>query len=270
MKTNSQPIGIFDSGLGGLTVIKEIIHLLPHEDLIYLGDTARVPYGEKCPETVIKYALQNAKFLTNKKVKCVVIACNTAAAFSLEKLNESLSLSCLGVIEPGAEAAVKATRSGKIGIIGTTGTIESNAYVKAIKRLNQSIEVFCQACPLFVPLVEEAWHVHPITHQIAEIYLRFCFEKSIDTLILGCTHYPLLKKIISDILGPEIFLIDSAITLAEKLAGLLIKEGLLNSQSLQGKHTFFVTDMPKKFYNLGKLFLKENVFPVEHIDITNY
>ena len=266
----NKAIGIFDSGLGGLTVVREIIKTLPHESVVYLGDTARVPYGVKSPDTVTKYAFQNTKFLLHQKIKFIVVACNTASAFALQKLQGSFTPPCLGVIDPGVRAALKATQSGKIGIIGTAGTISSQAYIQAIKDINSQIVVFSQACPLFVPLVEEAWTDHPVTYRIAEIYLEFFKKKQIDTLILGCTHYPLLKKVISDILGPKVALIDSATFLARELQMILQNKGLLNQQKTTGELRFFVTDMPEHFYSLGKLFLKRAIFPVKHIDISNY
>lgn len=266
----NKAIGIFDSGLGGLTVVREIIKTLPHESVVYLGDTARVPYGVKSPDTVIKYAFQNTEFLLHQNIKFIVVACNTASAFALKKLQGSFALSCLGVIDPGVRAALKATQSGKIGIIGTAGTISSQAYIQAIKDINSQVVVFSQACPLFVPLVEEAWIDHPVTYRIAEIYLEFFKKNRIDTLILGCTHYPLLKKLISDILGPEVALIDSATFLARELQMILQNKGLLNQEKTTGELRFFVTDMPEHFYSLGKLFLKRSIFPVKHIDISNY
>ncbi len=266
----NKAIGIFDSGLGGLTVVREIIKTLPHESVVYLGDTARVPYGVKSPDTVTKYAFQNTEFLLHQGIKFIVVACNTAAAFALKKLQGSFTPPCLGVIAPGVRAALKATQSGKIGIIGTAGTISSQAYIQAIKDINSQVVVFSQACPLFVPLVEEAWIDHPVTYRIAEIYLEFFKKKQIDTLILGCTHYPLLKEVISDILGPKVALIDSAMFLARELQMILQNKELLNQQKTTGELRFFVTDMPEHFYSLGKLFLKRAIFPVKHIDISNY
>ena len=266
----NKAIGVFDSGLGGLTVVREIIKTLPHESVVYLGDTARVPYGVKSPDTVTKYAFQNTEFLLHQGIKFIVVACNTASAFALKKLQGSFTPPCLGVIDPGVRAALKATQSGKIGIIGTAGTISSQAYIQAIKDINSQVIVFSQACPLFVPLVEEAWIDHPVTYRIAEIYLEFFKKKQIDTLILGCTHYPLLKEVISDILGPKVALIDSAMFLARELQMILQNKGLLNQQKTTGELRFFVTDMPEHFYSLGKLFLKRAIFPVKHIDISNY
>lgn len=266
----SKSIGIFDSGLGGLTVAKEIIRVLPNENIIYLGDTARVPYGVKSPDTVIKYAFQNTRFLINKNVKVVVIACNTASAFSLNKLKLAMPLPCLGVIEPGAEAAINQTRSGQIGVIGTSGTITSRAYEKAILSKDEKMKVVSKACPLFVPLVEEAWIDHEITYKVAEIYLNEFRDQKIDTLILGCTHYPLLKRVISSVLRERVILVDSAVTLAEELKRLLQNMDLLNEQRQEGQYQFFVTDMPKQFYDLGKLFLQREIFPVEHVDISDF
>ncbi|MGA1875854.1 MAG: glutamate racemase [bacterium] len=265
----NKPVGVFDSGLGGLTVVREILHTLPMEDIVYLGDTARVPYGVKSPDTVTKYALQNTHFLLGQQVKVVVVACNTASAFSLNRLRSHISLPCLGVIEPGARVAVNQTTNGRIGVIGTTGTISSQAYDQALKEIDPEVEVFSRACPLFVPLVEEAWIDNSITYKVAETYLAYFKTKDIDTLILGCTHYPLLKRAISDILGPKVTLVDSAVSLAEELRGVLLHTGLMNQKDRPGTLKLFVTDLPERFMDQGRLFLQRTIFPVEHIDLNN-
>ncbi len=185
-------IGIFDSGVGGLTVLKEIVRVLPQEDTIYLGDTARVPYGTKSPETVTRYSQQITSFLVSRDIKLLVVACNTASAFSLDALKERFPIPIVGVIEPGSRRAAAVTRTGKVGVIGTEGTIRSSAYAKAIKRMNPEIEVITRACPLFVPLAEEGWVDNEVARLTARIYLQGLKEEGVDTLVLGCTHYPLL------------------------------------------------------------------------------
>ncbi|MEW5804445.1 MAG: glutamate racemase [bacterium] len=265
-----KPIGIFDSGVGGLTVVREIINILPYENIIYLGDTARVPYGVKSRDTVTRYAFQTSRFLLTQGVKVIVIACNTASAFALGRLRDHFSLPCLGVIEPGVRVALKNTMTGRIGIIGTAGTISSQAYVQAMKAINPDVEIFSQPCPLFVSLVEEALIEHSVTYQVAQMYLEPLIQKRIDTLILGCTHYPLLKKVISDIMGPGVALVDSAISIALELKTILAREELSNPQKTLGEHRFFVTDTPEQFQKLGKLFLQQKIFSVEHVDICSY
>jgi len=267
---HDKPIGIFDSGVGGLTVVREIINTLPHENIIYLGDTARVPYGVKSRDTVTRYAFQTTRFLLTQGVKVVIIACNTASAFALSGLRDYFPLPCLGVIEPGVRVALERTKNGRIGIIGTAGTISSQAYVQAMKALDSDIEMFSQPCPLFVPLVEEALIDHSVTYQVAQMYLEPLKQKRIDTLILGCTHYPLLKKVISDIMGPSVTLVDSAVSISLELQSILRHKEMSNPQKGVGAHRFFVTDMPEQFQKLGKLFLQQTIFSVEHVDICNY
>lgn len=263
-------MGIFDSGVGGLTVVREVIRTLPHENIVYLGDTARVPYGVKSRDTVTRYAFQNARFLLAQGIKVIVIACNTASAFALRRLQDHFSIPCLGVIEPGVRVAMGHTRTGRVGIIGTAGTISSQAYVQAIQAIDPKVEVFSQPCPLFVPLVEEALIDHSIAYQVAQMYLEPLKQKRIDTLILGCTHYPLLKKVISDIMGPAVTLVDSATSIALELQAILCREEMINPQKEGEVHRFFVTDMPEQFQKLGKLFLQQAIFSVEHVDICSY
>jgi len=267
---HDKPIGIFDSGVGGLTVVREIINTLPHENIVYLGDTARVPYGVKSRDTVTKYAFQTTRFLLTQGVKVVIIACNTASAFALSDVRGHFPLPCLGVIEPGVRVALEHTRNGRIGIIGTAGTISSKAYINAMKALDPGVEMFSQPCPLFVPLVEEALIDHPVTYQVAAMYLEPLKQKRIDTLILGCTHYPLLKKVISDIMGPSVTLVDSAVSISLELQSILRHKEMSNPQEQVGTRRFFVTDMPEQFQKLGKLFLQQTIFSVEHVDICSY
>jgi glutamate racemase len=248
-------IGIFDSGVGGLTVLKELIRALPQEDTIYLGDTARVPYGTKSPETVTRYALQVTSFLLERDIKLLVVACNTASAVSLETLESRFSIPIIGVIEPGAKRAAAETRNGKVGVIGTTATIQSSAYAKAIKKINREIEVFTCACPLFVPLAEEGWLDNEVARLTAGIYLQELKDAGVDTLVLGCTHYPLLKGIIAETMGDGVRLVDSAEETARMVAQTLKHEDLLRPPSERGNHHYFVTDVPAGFIRVGNRFL---------------
>ncbi len=249
------PIGIFDSGLGGLTVYGEIARALPFEELIYVGDTARVPYGVKSAETVTRYSQEICEFLSQLGVKAIVVACNTASALALPKLLNHYAVPILGVLEPGAQAAVQATQTGSIGVIGTAGTIRSGSYSQAIHRRLPAARVVSQACPLFVPLVEEGWNHHPVTEEIAEIYLGAWRDSDLDTLILGCTHYPLLKEVIQKVLGPRVRLVDSAQETAVELQTMLEAKGLLSSSQRAGKHRIFTTDAPEKLSELAMRFL---------------
>ena len=248
-------IGIFDSGVGGLTVLKEIIKALPQEDTIYLGDTARVPYGTKSPETVTRYSRQITSFLVQRDIKMLVVACNTASAVSLAALKKEFSIPIVGVIEPGARRAASATRSGKVGVIGTAGTIKSSAYAKAIKRINPEIEVVTRACPLFVPLAEEGWVDNEVARLTAQAYLQGLREEGVDTLVLGCTHYPILRGIIAEVMGEGVTLVDSAEETAFTVAEILRGKGLLRPSSEKGNHHFFVTDVPAGFIRVGNRFL---------------
>lgn len=260
-------IGIFDSGVGGLTVLKEVVKALPQEDTIYLGDTARVPYGTKSPETVTRYALQVTSFLVRRDIKLLVVACNTASAVSLEALNSHFSIPIIGVIEPGARRAVSMTRTGKVGVIGTTATIQSSAYAKAIKRMNREIEVVTRACPLFVPLAEEGWVDNEVARLTARIYLQGLKAEGVDTLVLGCTHYPLLKGIIAETMGDEVQLVDSAEETARTVAETLNDRGLLRPSSEKGNHHYFVTDVPAGFIRVGNRFLGGRLGDVYQVNL---
>lgn len=255
----ARPIGVFDSGIGGLTVLREITRLMPSEDTIYLGDTARVPYGSKSKETVERYSLEDARFLVRRGVKMIVVACNTASAFALERLRLELKVPVIGVIEPGARAAARITRSKKVGVIGTEGTIKSNAYCGAIKAINPDIATFTKACPLFVPLVEEGWLRDDVTKEIASRYLEGFKKLEIDTLVLGCTHYPLLKETIAGALGTGVVLIDSAAATADEVKRSLAQAKLLNASGVAGEHRFFVTDSPERFVAVGRRFFGETL-----------
>jgi glutamate racemase len=260
-------IGIFDSGVGGLTVLKEVFKALPQEDTIYLGDTARVPYGTKSPETVTRYSLQVTSFLVERDIKLLVVACNTASAVSLDALKAHFSIPIIGVIEPGAKRAVSVTRSGKIGVIGTTATIQSSAYSKAIKRIDRDIEVVTRACPLFVPLAEEGWVDNEVARLTAQTYLQGLKDEGVDTLVLGCTHYPILKGIIAEVMGDGVRLVDSAEETARTVAETLGAGDILRPSSEKGTHHFFVTDVPAGFIRVGNRFLGGRLGDVYQVNL---
>lgn len=255
MAVSWQAIGIFDSGVGGLTVLREIMRVLPQEDTVYFGDTARVPYGSKSPETVTRYAGEIASFLLRRDIKLLVVACNTVSAVALPTLKRQLSIPVVGVIEPGARRAVEVTRSGRIGVIGTAGTIRSSAYTRAIKRLNAEVEVLTRACPLFVPLAEEGWTDNQVARLTVQNYLQELKAASVDTLVLGCTHYPLLKTAIAEFMGSEVALVDSAEETARTVAGILESRQLLRPVAEKGNHHYFVSDIPAGFVRVGNRFL---------------
>ncbi|NWF76327.1 MAG: glutamate racemase [Nitrospirae bacterium] len=263
-------IGVFDSGIGGLTVLKEIINELPHENTIYLGDTARVPYGIRSPETVTRYSFENTKFLFSKDVKLLVIACNTASSISLDAIQKNTSIPVIGVIEPGAKTAVKTTKNKKIGVIGTEATIRSQAYTKAIKHLDSTIDVFNLACPLFVPLAEEGWTEGKIALLIAQKYLGGLKDKGIDTLVLGCTHYPLLKNVIADVMGKGVTLIDSAIETSHEVHNILERLNLKKEPQNAAIREFYVTDSPEKFLKLGEQFLGQTIEHIQKVEVSSY
>jgi glutamate racemase len=260
-------IGIFDSGVGGLTVLKEIVKSLPQEDTIYLGDTARVPYGTKSPETVIRYSRQITSFLVQRDIKLLVVACNTASAVSLDALKAEFSLPIVGVIEPGARRAAAVTRNGRVGVIGTEGTIKSSAYAKAIKRINPEIEVITRACPLFVPLAEEGWVDNDVARLTARTYLEGMKGAGVDTLVLGCTHYPLLKDVIAEVMGDGVQLVDSAAETAHTVAEILRGRGTLRPAAEKGNHHYFVTDVPAGFIKVGNRFLGGRLEEVYQVDM---
>lgn len=260
-------IGIFDSGVGGLTVLKEIIKALPQEDTVYLGDTARVPYGTKSPETVTRYSTEITSFLVSREIKLLVVACNTASAVSLDALKQRFSIPIVGVIEPGARRAASATRTGKVGVIGTEGTIRSSAYAKAIKRINPEIEVITRACPLFVPLAEEGWVNNQVARLTAETYLNGLKNAGIDTLVLGCTHYPLLKETIAAAVGEGVQLVDSAEETARTVSEILRGSGMIRPASERGNHHYFVTDVPAGFLKVGNRFLGGALEEVHQVSV---
>jgi glutamate racemase len=258
MPNKESAIGVFDSGIGGLTVLHKIIETLPNENTVYLGDTARAPYGTKSVETVRRYSFENARFLLEKDVKLVVVACNTSTAIALMRLRDGLSIPVVGVIDPGVRAAIKSTRNKKIGVIGTEATIQSGAYTRALKESDPVIEVYSRACPLFVPLVEEGWTDNEVAEMTVKAYLSSLKQSGIDTLILGCTHYPLLKRAIRNFVGSTVRLVDSAEETAKEVESALNKDALIR-KSGEGVHSFFVTDAPDRFIKVGRRFLGEKV-----------
>ena len=260
---NSAPIGVFDSGIGGLTVVHELVRQLPHESIVYFGDTARVPYGPKSPETVRRYSREIAGFLQEQGVKNIVIACNTATAHALTTLREDFDMPIVGVVEPGARAAVAATTRGHVGVIGTVGTIKSGAYERAIRAIDPDIRVTARACPLFVPLVEEGWTEHEAARLIAREYLEPLVDARIDTLVLGCTHYPLLKPLLRDVLGPDVRLIDSAEETAAETARTLAGASLCAPPGGEAVYRFVASDDPLQFLQLGQRFLGGTMEGVE-------
>ena len=260
-------IGIFDSGIGGLTVLKEIVAALPDENIIYLGDTARVPYGIRSAETVTRYSFENTQFLLAQEIKMLVVACNTASAISLEAVKKEFPLPVIGVLEPGARAAVRETRTRKIGVIGTEATIASGAYEREIARLDARIVVHSLACPLFVQLVEEGWVDNEVAELVARTYLAPFTATGIDTLVLGCTHYPLLKSVIIRVLGPHITLIDSATETAKEVADVLDKLKWRKPVEERTVRKYFVTDTPARFDKIGKRFLGDELLSAEQVKV---
>lgn len=265
--SNSAPIGVFDSGMGGLTVVREIIAQLPSESIIYFGDTARVPYGPKSPDTVLRYSREITSYLRGEGIKALVVACNTATAHALPALREEFDLPIIGVIEPGARAAVSATRTRRVGVIGTAGTIKSHAYEKEIVRLLPSAEVTAQACALFVPLVEEGWIDTEPTRAIARNYLAPLVAAEVDTLVLGCTHYPLMKTVIGTVVGRQVRLIDSAHETARETGEVLRANGLENTAPDQARYRFIASDAPETFLSLGHRFLGSAIDRVEALTL---
>jgi glutamate racemase len=264
---NAAPLGVFDSGIGGLTVARALFERLPRESVIYFGDTARVPYGPKSPETVRRYSGEILAYLLQRGVKAVVVACNTSTAQALEHLRAHSTVPVIGVIEPGARAAAQATRSGKIGVIGTLGTIASGAYERAIKALRPDATVYARACPLFVPLVEEGWFGHPATELIAREYLEPLRRVAVDVLVLGCTHYPLLKPLLARAMGPDVTLIDSAEETARAVRAEIERHGLTAPPAGDPIHRFVVSDDEPHFRRVSATFLGERVQQVEVVPL---
>jgi glutamate racemase len=266
---NSLPIGIFDSGVGGLTVLRAVRRRLPAERVIYLGDTARVPYGTKSPATIERYAVEDAAFLVEKGVKMIVVACNTASAMSRERLRAEFNVPLLSVLGPGARLAARMTRNGRIGVIATEATVESGAYERAIRESSgdRAVEIVSRACPLFVPLVEEGETDSPVAQMMAEQYLAPMREERVDTLVLGCTHYPLLKHVIGETMGPEVVLVDSAEATAEETAQLIETHGLRNQETRAGTAEFYVTDAARRFHRIAERILGESLEHLEAVEV---
>lgn len=265
LRLKNARIAVFDSGIGGLTVAREIMKLLPEEGIIYLGDTARVPYGTKSKRTVTRFSSQALCFLLNLKAKLIVIACNTVSALSFKTLEAKCPLPLIGVLEPGAREAVQATRNRIIGVIGTEATIRSRVYPKIINSLDPKMKVFGKSCPLLVPLVEEAWFRHQVTREVISIYLKPLLRQGIDTLILGCTHYPLLKETLQKVVGDKVALIDSAQEVARQVKRVLWEQKLRATNS--PGHDFFVSDRPTRFIRLTKTFLGKPIKNVHQINL---
>ncbi len=265
--TSDFPIGVFDSGIGGLTVAAELHKQLPGEDIIYLGDTARVPYGTKSVQTINRYALECALFLLNRGVKLIVAACNTASAVALPRLREVLRVPMIGVVEPGVNAALRLSKARRIGVIGTPSTIRSGAYQSRLNELAPDVKVYGRACPLLVPLAEEGRLDGPVVDMMLEEYLRTFKQRIVDTIILGCTHYPLFKPAISNVMGDAVALVDSARTAAEEVNEALLREGLLRTHG-RGRVKCYVTDIPRQFNRLGRLFFGEGLGRATRVTIS--
>lgn len=268
IKSADKPIGICDSGVGGVTIVKEIQKILPNESLIYFGDVARAPYGSKSEKRIVEFATQDVSFLLQKNVKFVMVACNTMSAIALRVLRHKFDIPILGVIEAGAKAAAKKTKRGIIGVIGTEATIRSGIYRKEIQKSNSQIEVEGKACPLLVPLVEEGWLDTEVTTMIIKEYLRPLMQKQIDVLLLGCTHYPLLKRQICRILGEEVTVVDPAEEVALELKSELSTLGLMTSSTHAPKYDFFVSDSPERFDELARLFLNNQQVRARETEIS--
>jgi glutamate racemase len=262
-----RPIGVFDSGLGGLTSVRELFRVLPNESIIYFGDTARLPYGSKSAATVTRFSLEIATFLLRKNVKCLLVACNTASSYALDALTARLEIPVIGVIEPAARAAIERSPHGRIGVIGTLGTVGSGAYAVAVERRVPGTQVLARACPLFVPLIEEGWLDHPVTRLVAEEYLFELRSGDLESLILGCTHYPLVAPLIRDLMGETVALIDSGAEAAHAVATLLAERG----QLAPGKpdHHFYISDEPRNFARIARSFLARELPPTTVVDQTD-
>ena len=267
------PIGVFDSGVGGLTVVREIIRQIPNERLLYFGDTARVPYGTKSKETVLRYTRQIIRFLESQKVKAIVVACNTVSAVALEEIEKEVEVPIIGVVRPGVRAAAAATRNGRIGVIATKATIESNIYANYLKQIDPKVEVLGKACPLFVPLVENGLLEDPVTDEIAGRYLAELIDRDIDTLVLGCTHYPLIRSTIQRIVGEQVTLVNPAYETAIELKDLLDKYGIRKTTEPHlgdDMHRFYVSDDARGFEVFANSVLKYGILSAREINIENY
>lgn len=272
-RENEKPVGMFDSGVGGLTVAREVMRNIPNERLVYFGDTARVPYGSKSKDTVLRYSRQIVRFLQSQQVKAIVVACNTASAFALEEIRHEIEIPIIGVVKPGAKVACATTRNNRVGVIGTKGTIASGLYTEFIREINPKAQVIGKACPLFVPLVEENMRKDPVTREMARRYLDSLKKQDIDTLILGCTHYPLLRGVIGEIMGENVSLVNPAYETALSLRHLLEEKGLMNETEISEEeqpHRFFVSDAPESFKEFANSILPSYVDGVVKINIEDY
>ncbi|HOP07997.1 MAG TPA: glutamate racemase [candidate division Zixibacteria bacterium] len=267
----NRPIGVFDSGVGGLTVAREVFKLLPQEDVVYFGDVGRTPYGPRSKEIIIQFTRQDVAFLMEHNVKFIISACNSVSSVALDTVREEFEVEMIGVIEPGARAAVEKTRTGRVGVIGTNATIGSDAYAKMIHDLDDRIKVFSLACPLFVPLAEEGYIEKEGTYMIARDYLQMMHDVDVDTLVLGCTHYPLLKEVIAEVMGDKVTLIGSGDETARAARDMLARAGLLrNGSGRKGSHKYFVSDVPEKFMQLATRFLGSPPERITRVDISRY
>ena len=272
-ETKYMPIGVFDSGVGGLTVAREIMRQLPNERMVYFGDTARVPYGAKSQKTIIRFSEQIIHFLKTKHVKAIVVACNTASALALESIRPTLDLPIIGVLKPGAKVAAESTRNGKIGVIATESTIDSHLYTNVILSHNPQAQVLGKACPLFVPLVEEGWLKDPVTYEVANRYLEPLIESGIDTMIMGCTHYPLLRSVLREIMGEGVTLVNPAYETTRGLAALLAQHGIENDgkrKNAEPRYEFYVSDAANKFRKFANSILPYGVDTTQLIEIEAY
>ena len=264
---DKRPIGVFDSGVGGLTVLREIMEMMPYEDVIYFGDTARIPYGSKSEQTVKKFAYQCAKFLYDKGVKTIVIACNTASAVAIDYLKDRFDIPVIGVIEPGARGAVEATKNGRIGVIGTYATIGSSAYQNKIMEKMPEAEIVGIPCPLFVPIVEEGWEYSEVARLTARQYFTELMEHDVDSLVLGCTHYPILRHTIGQVLGEKVCLVNPAFETAKELKETLRENSMTKNDFVKAVYRYYVSDSPEKFRRIGGNFLKKEIELLEEIQI---
>ncbi|MBQ7841559.1 MAG: glutamate racemase [Lachnospiraceae bacterium] len=267
------PIGVFDSGVGGLTVVREIMRQIPNEKIVYFGDTARVPYGSKSKDTVTRYSRQIVRFLQTQQVKAIVVACNTASAYALDELEKEIDIPIIGVVKPGAKVATEATRNGRIGVIGTAGTVGSGIYTTYIQQIRPEVEVIGKACPLFVPLVEEGLWQDPVTDEIAMRYLSELIDIGIDTLILGCTHYPLIRSTVGKIMGEHVTLVNPAYETARELKELLMEQELFNPMPPSlgtNKYRFFVSDGAQRFMQFANSIIKYGILSAKVINIEEY
>jgi glutamate racemase len=263
----NDPIGVFDSGLGGLTVVKALMRFLPYEDIVYFGDTARVPYGTKSPEAIVRFSQENAMILCKHRVKMIVVACNSSSSYALDALRQTHDLPIVGVIGPGVNKALAVTRNKVIGVIATPATINSGAYTRQVQNRDKTIKVLTQACPLFVPLVEEGWFSHSVTREIAQEYLKRMKRTTMDTLILGCTHYPLLKNVLKKVLGPKVVLVDSAHEVARAVGKQLEDLSLLRAGRHTAQYRFLISDRPNHFRGQAKRFLGCEIEHVSHVQV---